>query len=58
MSKNNKIIDNINSSMSMENMPLSKKDKELLKECLEGNMSYEDVINDIINKYTHKQEDK
>ena len=55
MSKNDRIINNINATMSMEEMPLLKEDKERLRECLEGKVSYEDAINKLIKQYTHKQ---
>ncbi|MDD7753276.1 MAG: antitoxin VbhA family protein [Clostridiales bacterium] len=55
MSKNDRIINNINATMSMEDMPLLKEDKERLRECLEGKVSYEDAINKLIKQYTHKQ---
>lgn len=55
MKKNDRIINNINATMSMEDMPLLKEDKERLKECLEGKVSYEDAINKLIKQYTHKQ---
>ena len=55
MSKNDRIINNINATMSMEDMPLLKEDKDRLRECLEGKVSYEDAINKLIKQYTHKQ---
>lgn len=55
MSKYDRIINNINATMSMEDMPLLKEDKERLRECLEGKVSYEDAINKLIKQYTHKQ---
>lgn len=55
MDKNARIINNINATMSMEDMPLLKEDKERLRECLEGKVSYEDAINKLIKQYTHKQ---
>ncbi len=55
MSKNDRIINNINATMSMEDMPLLKEDKDCLRECLEGKVSYEDAINKLIKQYTHKQ---
>ena len=55
MSKNDRIINHINATMSMEDMPLLKEDKERLRECLEGKVSYEDAINKLIKQYTHKQ---
>ena len=41
--------------MSMEDMTLLKEDKDRLRECLEGKVSYEDAINKLIKQYTHKQ---
>lgn len=55
MSKNDRIINNINATMSMENMPLLKEDKERLRDCLEGKVSYEDVIDKLIKQYMHKK---
>ena len=55
MNKNDRIINNINATMSMEDMPLLKEDKERLRECLEGKVSYEDAINKLIKQYTSKQ---
>lgn len=55
MSKNDRIINNINATMSMEDMTLLKEDKDRLRECLEGKVSYEDAINKLINQYTDKQ---
>ena len=55
MSKNDRIINNINATMSMENMSLSKEDKERLRDCLEGKVSYEDAIDKLIKQYMHKK---
>lgn len=55
MSKNDRIINNINATMSMENMPLLKEDKERLRDCLEGKVSYEDAIDKLIKQYMHKK---
>lgn len=55
MSKNDRIINNINATMSMEDMTLLKEDKDRLRECLEGKVSYEDAINKLIKQYTDKQ---
>lgn len=54
MSKNDRIIDNINATMSMEDIPLLEEDKERLRECLEDKASYEDMINRLIKQYTHE----
>lgn len=54
MSKIDKIIENINASMCMENMELSQEDKDRLKECLEGTKSFQDEIEKLIKQYTKK----
>lgn len=51
MNINNRIIDNINASMSMEDMPLLKEDKERIRACLEGKVLYEDAIKKLIKEY-------
>ena len=56
MSKNDRIINNINATMSMEDMPLLKEDKERLRECLEGKVSYEDAINKLIENPEYADE--
>ena len=55
MSNSERIIENVNATMSMENMPLLDSDKERMRECLEGKVNFEDAIIALINKYTHKQ---
>lgn len=55
MGKNDRIIDNINATMSMEDMPLLKEDKERLRDCLEGKVSYEDAIDKLIKQYKHNK---
>ncbi|MBQ3423084.1 MAG: hypothetical protein IJH34_15855 [Romboutsia sp.] len=55
MSENDRIIKNINAIMSMENMQLSEEDNKRLKECLEGEVSYQDAIDKLIEQHTHKK---
>ena len=55
MKKYDRIINNIDATMSMGNMPLLKEDKDRIRQCLEGKVSYEDAINKLIEKYNHKQ---
>lgn len=51
MNINDRIIDNINATMSMEDMPLLKEDKERIRACLEGKVSYEDAVQKLIEEY-------
>lgn len=54
MSNVERIIDNVNATMEMENMPLTNENKLLLKSCLEGQISFGDALNNLISKYTHE----
>ena len=54
MNKNDKIIENINATMSMENMELSQEDKKRLKECLEEKTSFQYEIDKLIKQYTRE----
>ncbi|MGL6106971.1 antitoxin VbhA family protein [Romboutsia sp.] len=55
MSKNDRIIENTNATMSMENMPLLQEDKDRIRECLEGKISFEEAIDKLVKQYTHKR---
>ena len=46
------IIENINFSMKMENMPLTEDDKARLRVCLSGNRDINDVLYETIKKHT------
>lgn len=54
MSDVERIIDNVNATMEMENMPLTNENKLLLKSYLEGQISFGDALNNLISKYTHE----
>lgn len=56
MGENQWIIENINATMAMEDMPLTKEDRQRILDCFEGNKSFEDAIQAIVNKYMQKQE--
>ena len=55
MSKTERIIENVNATMSMEDMPLLESDKKRMQECIEGKVDFQDAINELIRKYMHKQ---
>ena len=46
------IIENINFSMKMEDMPLTDDDKTRLRVCLSGNRDIKDVLHETIIKHT------
>ncbi len=55
MSQNERIIENVNATMAMENMPLENEDRGRILECLEGRISFQEAVEALVNKYTHKQ---
>lgn len=54
MIKEDRIIENTNATMSMENMTLLQEDKERIRECLEGKVSFQEAVDELVKKYTHK----
>lgn len=52
MSDLDRIIENVDASMDMENMPLTSADKQRLRNCLEGKIPFQEAVNEIIKKYT------
>lgn len=55
MSNTERIIENVDATMNMEGMPLLQEDKERVKECIEGKVSFEYAVTLLINKYTRRQ---
>ena len=55
MSDIDRIIENVNATMEMENMPLTDDNKSMLRSCLEGRVLFEDMLNDLIVKYTREK---
>lgn len=51
MTENDRIIENVNASMGMEDMPLTFEDKKRIRDCLEGKKSFQDTVDDIIRKH-------
>jgi hypothetical protein len=51
-----KIIKNIELSMKMEKIPLTKEDKSRLKLCLKENKNINDVLQEIIINHTYNTE--
>ena len=46
------VIENIDFSMSMEDMPLTEEDKTRLRICLNGNKDIHEVLQETIQKHT------
>lgn len=46
-----KILNNINATMAMEDMNLSTSEQQLIVECLVGDKNFDDEIDSIINQY-------
>lgn len=55
MSNTERIIENVNATMAMEDMPLFSEDKDRIRECIEGKVSFDATIEMLLKKYTHKQ---
>lgn len=53
MTKNEKIVENVNASMSMEGMPLTSEEKEVGLKCLNGELDFREVIGDLVKQYTN-----
>lgn len=54
MTNNERIIENVNATMSMEGMPLTQEDKELAANCLDGKIDFGEAIASLVKKYTQK----
>lgn len=50
-----KVIDEVDSSMSMEGMPLTNEDKDRLRICLANPSEINNIIGDLIKKHTVAQ---
>lgn len=55
MSEVERIIENVNATMEMENMPLSEDNKSMIRSCLEGRVLFEDMLSSLVAKYTHEK---
>jgi len=53
MTKTERIIKNVDATMSMEDMPLTRDDKKRLQECLDGEVSFNEAIARLVKKYAH-----
>lgn len=45
-------IARVNATMAMEGMPLTEEEKDVLRDIYPGKISYEEVISELIEKYT------
>jgi len=46
------VIENIDFSMTMEDMPLTNEDKNRLRDCLNGKLDIDKIIKEIVKKHT------
>jgi hypothetical protein len=46
------IVENIDFSMTMEDMPLTDEDKKRLRDCLNGITDVDEILRDVIKKHT------
>ena len=46
------IIENIDFSMAMEDMPLTSEDKNRLRDCIKGTVDVDKILQEVIKKHT------
>jgi hypothetical protein len=46
------VIENIDFSMTMEDMPLTNEDKSRLMDCLNGTVDIDEILQEVIKKHT------
>jgi hypothetical protein len=46
------VIENIDFSMTMEDMPLTNEDKNRLRDCLNGKLDIDKIIKETVKKHT------
>lgn len=51
MSETDRIIANVNATMAMEGMPLTAADKQRVKDCIEGEKSFDDTVEKLVEHY-------
>lgn len=52
MDRVEKLIGEINGTMTIEGMPLTKQDKARLRECMTGRTSYDEMVKRLVKKHT------
>lgn len=55
MTKTDRIIENVNATMAMEDMPLTEDNKRTIRRYLDGAESFEDVLASVIQKYAREK---
>ena len=55
MTKTDRIIENVNATMAMEDMPLTEDNKQTIRRYLDGAESFEDVLASVIQKYVREK---
>ena len=51
MSETERIIANVNATMTMEGMPLTNEDKARIRDCIEGRKSFENTVKELVEYY-------
>lgn len=54
MTRNEKIVENVDASMNMEGMPLTEEEKQIGLKCLDGEMNFREVIERLVKQYTQE----
>lgn len=48
---NNWIVENVNSNMAMEGMPLEDEDRRRILDCLEGKKTFQEAVEELVAYY-------
>lgn len=52
MTKQDRIIANVDASMGIENMPLTEGDKKRIRDCMNGKTTFQEAVDELIEKHT------
>lgn len=47
-----KIIGEVNGTMAMEGMPLTEDDRQMLRKCISGDVSTDEMVKRLVKQYT------
>ncbi len=51
MSESERIIANVNATMTMEGMPLTDADKSRIRDCFDGIKSFDETVKELVDYY-------
>jgi phosphoheptose isomerase len=54
MGNTERVVKNVNATMSMENLALTNEDIERIKKCVDGKISFDKTVETLVQKYLYK----